>query len=221
MTAGQPFASATIPRRRVVAPLDEDVGGLALVHRQRGLGDLERLAVEPILGRDPRRADAARDQELHRRDGDERLDESPRHGVLRDLVVVVDDEPRIRRPGVEILAEDLRERLDVLGRRRERAHVRSEPLVAVFDDRGGALRDTECERGDVRRRRARREPRGASTVARDPLLGERRLSVPSGSDEHPHARLRLVQRSANSLGRSTILRLRIRTSEDVAVVALS
>jgi hypothetical protein len=125
---------------------------------------------------------------------DERGDEVLGSRLLGDLVVVVDDEPPVRGPGGEILAQDLGERVDVLGWRRKRPQMLAQTMVTALDEGGRAPRDAERQRSDVGRRRPRCEPHSNSTVTRDPLLGQRRLPVAGGRDEHPHTRPGLVQK---------------------------
>jgi len=66
-------------------------------------------------------------------------------------------------------------------------------VIGVVDDRRRGSRNPESERGDVSRGGPRRVPDADASVARDPLLGKRRLPVAGRSDEHPHLRLRLVE----------------------------
>ena len=123
----------------------------------------------------------------------EGFDEVLGRRLLGDLVVVVDDEPRVGGPVREVLAEDLGQRLGRSPRAREAPAGARAAGVAVVDESWRASRDSERKRGDVGRRRARREPRARATVAHHPLLGECRLAVAGRSDERPHARLRLVE----------------------------
>jgi hypothetical protein len=51
-----------------------------------------------------------------------------------DLLVLVDDEPAVARPGIEVLTEDLGEDVDILGRRRNSAEMLAKTDVAVGDD---------------------------------------------------------------------------------------
>ena len=137
---------------------------------------------------------AARDQELDGRERDEGLDEVLRLRLRRDLVVVVEDEPGVRRPLGEVFAENLGEGLRVLGGSRKRTQVLAESVVAVVDEgRGGGLRDAERESRDIGGRRTRRVPDADAPVAYDPLLGERGLPVPGRSDQRADARLGLVE----------------------------
>ena len=98
ITAGQPFARVTRPDAESSLRSTRTSAASRVVHRERGLVHLQHLAVEPMLRRHPGRPHAARDQELHWRDRDERVDEVLGLRLLRDLVVVVDDEPRVGRP---------------------------------------------------------------------------------------------------------------------------
>jgi hypothetical protein len=181
------------PRRRGRASLGEDVLGLVTVHGEVALLELEHRAVEDVARVDPRRALTRRDQEPDLRDGDERPDELLRLGCAGDRLVLVDDEPGARRPGLEVLAEDLRERRNAIGGSWDRFEVRAQARVAVLDDRQRCLRDPERKSGDVDRRGSRAEPRTATTVTGDPLLGERGLSVPCGRNQHPDVRPRFVE----------------------------
>ncbi len=180
-------------RRGLGTTLDEDVGRLALVHRQRELVDLERDAVQKILRRDPRRSNTARDEDAHGSEREETADEVLGARFFCDLVVVVENEPGVLGPPRQILREDLGERLDVLGRRRQRAEVSAEPRIAVVDDRGRAARDPERKRSHIGGRSPSREPGRATPVAHDPLLREGRLPVAGGADQHSDTRLGCIE----------------------------
>ena len=125
---------------------------------------------------------------------DERGDEVLGSRLLGDLVVVVDDEPRVRGPGSEILAQDLGERLDVLRRSGKRTKVLAQPVVAAVDRVDVALRAMPSASAATSVDDDRAVNQAASpTITCDPLLGQRRLPVPGRCDEHPHARLGLVE----------------------------
>ncbi len=108
-------------------------------------------------------------------------------------MVVVQDEPRVLGPGSEVLAEDLRQRLDVLGRRGKRPQMFAQTVIAVVDELRSGPCDSERQCGNIGRRRSGGEPDTHATVAYHPLLGECRLAVARRRDEHPHARLGVVE----------------------------
>ena len=102
--------------------------------------------------------------------------------LLRDLVVVVDDEPRVRGPVAEVLAEDLRECHWTFSSARNLGRgVLAEPWSQ--SERSLSLR-ARC-RARARRRRsttiAPGEPRSDGDLAANHLLGERRLAVAGGA----------------------------------------
>ncbi len=78
------------------------------VHRERRLVQLQHLVVEDPARADPRRSKPRRDQELNGRRCNDCRDEML--GVLSpdDLVVVVEDEPAVGRPALEILRRESR-----------------------------------------------------------------------------------------------------------------
>src|SRR5262249_21182122 len=96
-------------------------------------------------------------------------------------------------PCGEVLAEDLGERLHVLGRSGQRSQMLSKTLIAALDDRRGGSSEAEREGGDVGGGRTGRGPGRSAAVARHPLPGESCLAVSGGGDEHPDTRLRLVE----------------------------
>ena len=129
-------------------------------------------------------------------------------------MVVVDDEPRARGPLGEVLAEDLCECLDVLGRGWKRAEVLAEPYRRVVDDR---RRSSAQARARVPRRPSRTS--APCTRRRTRPSRATHCSARSSSRSRPARRAsgRCAfdsSRSANNRGRSTILRLRIREFGD-------
>ncbi|HET6624560.1 MAG TPA: hypothetical protein VFG70_08515 [Gaiellaceae bacterium] len=173
--------------------MTEDLSGLAAVHRERDLVQLEDLSVEQRPSRDPRRTLAGGDENLYRRHGDERLDESLGVASPRDLLVLVDDDPRVWRPVAEVLSEDLGERIGVLGRCGHGAQVLAQPLVGTCDERRRRARETQRQGGDVPRGAADDEPRALPSLVRHPMLGEGGLAVARRGDEQPHTGVRGVQ----------------------------
>ena len=194
-TAGHPPASATSPDVKLGARSVENLLDLVRAHRELVLRDLEDISVEDAPGGDPRRAHAARDQDLHRRALDDRLDEPLRRDRCGKVLVVVDDEPAVVGPLVEILGQHLREDHHLaLGVLCDRESLEQAATGAVHD-RAARARQRACRHGDVCRRGSCAEPADDAVVARSPLLGQDRLPVPRAGDERSDARLRPVERA--------------------------
>jgi hypothetical protein len=66
--------------------------------------------------------------------------------------------------------------------------------IASLDETGARPREAESERRNVSRGRARGVPGATPPDARDPLLGERRLSISSRRDKRSDAGLRFVEK---------------------------
>ena len=135
-------------------------------------------------------------------------------------MVVIDHQPGVVWPRAEVFAEDLGKRLDVLRRRWERSQVgrrrtsQSGTIEVALLAIPNASAATSVADDRAVNQAARRPSRATHCSARVVL------PYPAGAMSI-RTRALVSSRSANNLGRSTILRLRIRTSESVAVVALS
>jgi hypothetical protein len=114
------------------------------------LPDFENLAVEDVARRDPRWPLASCQEDLQRTAADKIFNEAFRLSRAGDLLVVVDDEPGIVRPALEVFAEDLCQDRGAAGRGRDGAKVLPQPNLASFDDDRRRAGDPERERGDVR-----------------------------------------------------------------------
>ena len=82
---------------------------------------------------------------------DDPLDERLGGRRLPDVVVVVDREPRIRRPRGEILGEKIDEHTDFGGRVARRVEALRQTAVAALDDVRTGCRHLPRENRDVRR----------------------------------------------------------------------
>src|SRR5207302_8122594 len=102
-------------------------------------------------------------------------------------------EPGILGPSREIFGEVLGERDDILLRRTGRSQALLHALAGARDDRPRRVRESDCERGDVRRRARAAIP--AVRTLGEPLAGERRLAVTGRSDEHEDPGRALVQQA--------------------------
>src|SRR5439155_23495505 len=184
-------------RGRRTAP-SENLRGLSRVHGERGLVELEHLPVQDPAGRDPRWPLARRDQELEGACLDERRDEPLGVGCAGDLLVLVDHEPAVLGPRLEVLAEKLREDVDAVCRRGNGLEMLAETNVASVDQFERRACDAEREGGDVGRRAPRPEPRTTAAATRDPLLCKGRLAVAGRCNEGADSCGRLVEEREKS-----------------------
>ena len=111
-----------------------------------------------------------------------------------DLVVVVDDEPAVARPGREVLIRDLRKNVDLRGGARECPQMLAQAHLAVGHELGSSSRQPERQGCHIGRRPARRGPFPPAASGIDPLLGQNSLPVTAGATSVSHGR-RFVQQA--------------------------
>ena len=69
-----------------------------------------------------------------------------------------------------------------------------QPAAGARHDDVGGSHEPACNDGHVRRRPPRPEPPDDTSIRRSPLLGNNRLPVPRPRNQHPHPRVRPVER---------------------------
>ncbi len=162
-------------------------------HRKGGLRYLEHLAVQDAAGTHPRGARAARKEHLHVRPLDHGLHERLGRGRDGEVLVIVDRDPAVVRPFLQVLDEHVREEEGLaLGVVRDRQALEHASAGAVDVDRGGG-RETASDDGDVCSRTAGTEPADRPAVAGSPLLRQRRLPVARAAHEHAEPGARPVE----------------------------